>query len=74
MHDGIKNISLPKWAIDETNTAGGLDLLGLRNVAQTISNHCLNGITTISPQVRYLGIRSWFIQIYEKCGLADSYS
>jgi len=74
MYDGVKNISLPKWAIDETNRVVGLDLLGLRNVAQTISNHCLNGITTISPQVRYICIRSWFIHIYEKCGLADNYS
>tara|TARA_Y100001970_G_C14209403_1_gene846018 strand:+ start:89 stop:1735 length:1647 start_codon:yes stop_codon:yes gene_type:complete len=74
MYDGTKNISLPKWAIDETNVVGGLDLLGLRNAAQTISNHCLNGITTISPEIRYLGIRSWFIKMYEKCGLPDNYS
>ena len=74
MHDGLKNISYPEWVTDDAKIVGGLDLLGLRNVAQTISNHCLNGITTISPQVRYLGIRSWFIHLYEKCGLADSYS
>ena len=74
MYDGVKNISFPEWAIDDAKIFDGLDLLGLRNVAQTISNHCLNGITTISPQVRYLGIRSWFIHLYEKCGLADSYS
>ncbi len=74
MHDGLKNISYPEWVNDDAKIVGGLDLLGLRNVAQTISNHCLNGITTISPQVRYLGIRSWFILLYEKCGLPDSYS
>ena len=74
MNDGKENISIPSWAIDETKLTGGLDLLGLRNVAQTISNHCLNGITTISPQIRYLAIRSWFLHIYEKCGLPDSYS
>ena len=74
MHDGLKNISYPEWVTDDAKIVGGLDLLGLRNVAQTISNHCLNGITTISPQVRYLGIRSWFIHLYEKCGLGDSYS
>ena len=74
MYDGRKNISIPEWVIDESNIVGGLDLLGLRNVAQTISNHCLNGITTISPQVRYLGIRSWIIQMYLKCGLSDNYN
>ncbi|RMZ49831.1 hypothetical protein EB821_01055 [Candidatus Marinimicrobia bacterium PRS2] len=74
MYDGINNFTLPEWIDNETNPVGGLDLLGLRNVAQTISNHCLNGITTISPQIRYLCLRSWFIQMYEKCNLPDNYS
>lgn len=68
------NYTLPKWVENETNLVGGLDLLGLRNVAQTISNHCLNGITTISPQIRYLCLRSWFIKMYEQCNLPDNYS
>ncbi len=34
MYDGIKNISIPEWAENEAKEAGGLDLLGLRNVAQ----------------------------------------
>ena len=71
MYDGINNFTLPEWIENDISPVGGLDLLGLRNVAQTISNHCLNGITTISPQIRYLCLRSWFIQMYEKCNLPD---
>jgi len=73
-NDGIKNFSIPEWAENEAQEADGLDLLGLRNVAQTISNYCLNGITTISPQIRYLGIRSWILQIYANCNFPDHYS
>ena len=74
MYDGIKNISIPEWVENEAKEAGGLDLLGLRNVAQSIGNYCLNGITTISPQIRYLAIRSWIIQMYAECQLPDDYS
>tara|TARA_Y100000310_G_scaffold184794_1_gene184919 strand:+ start:787 stop:2424 length:1638 start_codon:yes stop_codon:yes gene_type:complete len=74
MYDGIKNISIPQWVENETVEAGGLDLLGLRNVAQSIGDYCLNGITTISPQIRYLAIRSWIIQMYAECKLPDDYS
>ena len=74
MYDGIKNISIPEWAENEAIEAGGFDLLGLRNVAQSIGNYCLNGITTISPQIRYLAIRSWIIQMYADCKLPDHYS
>jgi len=74
MFDGVKNITIPQWVDNEVSIVSGLDLLGLRNIAQAISNYCLNGITTISPQVRYLGIRAWFILMYEKCSLPDSYS
>ncbi|MBC8214239.1 MAG: hypothetical protein H8E71_06350 [Candidatus Marinimicrobia bacterium] len=66
--------SIPEWIDNDTQLAGGLDLLGLRNVAQSISNYCLNGITTISPQVRYLGIRSWILLMYARCQLPDDYS
>ena len=74
MYDGIKNISIPEWVENEAIEAGGLDLLGLRNVAQSIGNYCLNGITTISPKIRYLAIRSWIIQMYAECQLPDDYS
>ena len=73
-NDGIKNFSIPEWVESSATDAGGLDLLGLRNVAQSISNYCLNGITTISPQIRYLSIRSWITQMYAKCELSDDYS
>ena len=66
-------VSYPEW-VENASIVQGLDLLGLRNVAQNISNYCLNGITTISPQVRYLGIRSWIIKMYQMCDLPDHYS
>jgi hypothetical protein len=41
-----------------------LDLLGLRLPVQTIGNTLLNGITTVTPTIRYLSLRCWLLHRY----------
>lgn len=48
----------------EAGDATGLDLMGLRLPVQTIGNHELNGITTITPTIRYLSFRTWLLYRY----------
>lgn len=55
------------------NSVNGLDLLGLRAVAQNISNHLLNGITTIAPTVRYISLRAWIAKKYADAHMPDSW-
>lgn len=42
----------------------GLDLLGLRTPAEGVAVRLLDGVTTVTPTVRYLGLRSWIILSY----------
>ena len=74
MYDGINNFTLPIWPDAESQATRGQDLLGLRNVAQTIGNDCLNGITTISPMVRNLSLRSWYIKMFKEYGLEQGFN
>ncbi len=67
-------ISTPQWAAMENKQTDGLDLLGLRLPVQYIGNILLNGITTISPTIRYLSIRSWIIHEYAQQQLPDRLS
>lgn len=50
----------------------GLDLLGLRAPVQSIGNALLDGITTVTPTVRYLGLRSWLLRRYAEARLPDN--
>ncbi len=71
IYDGIEDISLPSW-VEKLPPKTGLDLLGLRNPVLSIGNIYLSGITTITPTIRYLSIRSWIIWKYAHLGLPDS--
>lgn len=51
----------------------GQDLLGLRLPVQTIGNSLLNGITTITPSVRYLTFHAWIAHIYMQARLPDQW-
>ncbi len=66
-------LSAPTWIDSGAKIAGGLDLLGLRLPVQTIGGTLLDGITTVTPSVRYLGLRAWLIHRYGQCGGADSW-
>lgn len=63
----------PEWISSGATIAGGLDLLGLRLPVQTIGSTLLDGVTTVTPSVRYLAFRAWLIQRYGLRGGADSW-
>lgn len=53
-------MSAPRW-VEGNATTTGLDLLALRRPVQVIQGRLLNGITTITPRIRYLSLRTWLI-------------
>lgn len=59
-----RTIPSPEFVEFDASVTRGLDLLGLRLPVQAIGNSLLNGITTITPQVRYLSFRTWLIKRY----------
>ncbi len=65
----VANFPIPDWVDCQAKPIHGLDLLGLRLPAQTIGVSLLSGVTTISPTIRYLSIRSWMIGAFELTGL-----
>ena len=54
----------PSWVDSGSRPNRGLDLLGLRLPVQTIGNKLLNGVTTVTPLVRYLSFRTWISYCY----------
>lgn len=69
-----KTLQPPDWIDSGAEIAGGLDLLGLRLPVQVIGNALLDGVTTVTPSVRYLAFRAWLIHSYGQTGGADSLS
>lgn len=63
----------PKWVESGAKPVNGLDLLGLRLPVQTIGSALLDGVTTITPSVRYLSILCWSIQVYGNARRPDSW-
>lgn len=64
-------VSAPEWVENQGKLIEGLDILGLRLPVQTISGSLLNGVTTITPRVRHLSIRSWIIKAFSESGLPN---
>lgn len=62
----------PGWINSGAEIAGGIDLLGLRSPVQFIGNALLDGVTTVTPSVRYLAFRAWLIHSYGQTGGPDS--
>ena len=63
----------PDWISSGAVITGGLDLLGLRLPAQAIGGKLIDGVTTVTPSVRYLAFRAWLIHRYGQSGRADSW-
>lgn len=67
------SLQAPEWISSGATLTGGLDLLGLRLPVQTIGGMLLDGVTTVTPSVRYLALRAWLIHRYGQCGGANSW-
>ncbi len=52
----------------EAKDVRGLDLLGLRAPAEGVAVRLMDGVTTITPTVRYFSLRSWIILRYLNLG------
>jgi len=65
-------IPIPEWVESPAQEIRGLDLLGLRQPAQTLGLVVLSGIATVTPTVRYFSIRSWIIKAFGRSGLEAS--
>ena len=57
-----------------TRLTEGLDLLGLRAPVQRIGNDLFDGITTVTPKVRYLSVLTWIIHRYSQERLPNGWS
>ncbi len=66
-----KTIQAPTWVSSGAAITGGLDLLGLRLPVQSIGGTLLDGVTTVTPSVRYLAFRAWLIHRYGQSGQPD---
>lgn len=67
------SLQAPEWISSGATITGGLDLLGLRLPVQTIGGTLLDGVTTVTPSVRYLAFRAWLIYRYVQRGGANSW-
>ena len=65
------SLPAPAWVESGSRPKDGLDLLGLRQPAQVISAALLNGVTTVTPSVRYLSFRSFIAHSYAQSKLPD---
>lgn len=65
------SLPAPAWVESGSRPKDGLDLLGLRQPAQVISATLLNGVTTVTPSVRYLSFRSFIAHSYAQSKLPD---
>jgi hypothetical protein len=63
----------PSWVITGAEPAEGLDLLGLRQPVQAIGGNLLDGVTSVTPTIRYLSFSCWLLYRYAEARLPDSY-
>ncbi len=63
----------PVWLDPVIPKSRGLDLLGLRAPVQFVGNRMMNGITTITPAVRYLSLRAWLLRTYAEAQGLDEW-
>ena len=64
----------PEWVSFDADRTQGLDLLGLRAPVQAIGNDLLDGLTSVTPKVRYLSVLTWISRRYSQSGLPDDSS
>jgi len=66
-----KTIEAPECIDSGAVLTDGLDLLGLRLPVQTIGGSLLDGVTTVTPAVRYIAFGAWLIYRYGESHFPD---
>lgn len=70
----LNSMPVPSWVESGAEKLNGLDLLGLRLQVQQIGETLLDGVTTITPSIRYLSFRSWIILSYVEARLPNDWA
>lgn len=68
------SMPVPDWVSFNADETGGLDLLGLRAPVQFIGNGLFDGVTTITPKLRYMSVITWIIWRYAEARLPEKRS
>src|SRR5579859_4060878 len=63
----------PEWVTSDAKPVQGLDLLGLRVPVERLGLTLLAAVTTISPTLRYIGLRAWIARQYALATLPDDW-
>lgn len=68
------SMPVPDWVSFDAVKTGGLDLLGLRAPVQSLGNDLFDGVTTITPKLRYVSVISWIVWRYSEGRLPEDRS
>src|SRR5690242_2014700 len=68
------SIPVPDWVSFEADKTVGLDLLGLRAPVQALGNELFDGVTTVTPRLRYMSVISWAVWRYAQARLPEDRS
>ncbi|XUJ32302.1 hypothetical protein ACQ5SK_27110 [Bradyrhizobium japonicum] len=67
----LMSVPIPDWVSFDAVQTAGLDLLGLRAPVQAIGNDLFDGVTTVTPKLRYMSLISWMIWRYAQARLPE---
>jgi hypothetical protein len=68
------SVPVPDWVSFEADKTAGLDLLGLRAPVQALGNELFDGVTTVTPKLRYMSVISWIVWRYAQARLPEKRS
>lgn len=68
------SVPVPDWVSFEADKAGGIDLLGLRAPVQALGSVLFDGVTTVTPRLRYMSVISWIVWRYAQARLPEARS
>jgi hypothetical protein len=72
--EALMDSLVPDWVSFDADKTVGLDLLGLRAPVQRIGNELFDGITTVTPKIRYLSVLTWIAHRYVRTRLPNEWS
>ena len=68
------SVPAPDWVSFEADKSDGVDLLGLRAPVQALGNELFDGVTTVTPRLRYMSVISWLVWRYAQARLPENRS